>query len=372
MALKPSAHRSLERVVEADRFLDTPHPRENFAFFGHDATEEILRELYLSGRMPQACLIGGPPGIGKATLAWRLARFILANPNASKCSGTVLDGLEVPRDAPIARQVAALSHPDLFLLRRGLNPKDQQLYREIRVEDVRKAARMFRQSTSRGGYRVCIVDSTEDLNEESASALLKIVEEPPPRSLFLLVAHKPDRVLPTIRSRCHKISLKPLHGNEILQVIDALGSPWSDAPEEERRAATASAHGSIHDAIRHLGTSGARFAVVVEKLLADLPVLDWYEIHSLAEAMARPENGPDFESLLIAAYDWLDRETRQRCKVEQGAAVERPIACACAWETVADMARRTMAFNLDRRPVVLTLFAELAAAAAGSIRSHQV
>jgi len=365
MAPRLLAPQSVERIAEADRFEGTPHPRENVEFFGQDAAEQALIELRWSGQIPHACLIGGPPGIGKATLAWRLTRFILANPDPATNDRPAPTKLFVPRDHPVARQIVALSHPDVFLLRRAWNSKDQQLFNDIRVDDVRKAARMFRQSSGCGGFRICILDCAEDLNAESANALLKIVEEPPPRSLFLIIAHKPDRVLPTIRSRCRKITLKRLEINDISRIIEVIGPPWSDASDHERHAASASARGSIHDALRRLGTSGTRIAAILDDMMADLPRLDWHKVHALADRVARPDSAEDFDTLVIAAFDWLDRQSRLGCDAGQGAQIERAVIYAGAWEAAAALTRRMTTFNLDRRSVVLSLFGELAAAARG-------
>jgi DNA polymerase-3 subunit delta' len=192
--------------------------------------------------------------------------------------------------------------------------------------------------------------------------LLKIVEEPPPRSLFLLVAHKPGRVLPTIRSRCRKLSLKPLRAEDISEIILSLGPPWSDADDGERLAASSSAHGSVHEALRRLGVSRSQITAVVEDLLSGLPQLDWGKVHALADEVARPDGAEAFDAVLIAAFDWLDRQARLACFEGQGAPIGEIVACASAWEAVAGRARRMTSFNLDRRPVVWSLFAELAAA----------
>ena len=172
---------------------------------------------YLSGHLPQAFIVGGPPGVGKATLAWRLARFLLANPDPAAAAGEARADLFVAPDHPVSRQIAAMAHPDLVLLRREWNEKDKRFFTEIRVEDVRRAIHMFQQAAGRGGYRICILDCAEDLNPSSANALLKLIEEPPPRSLFLIVAHRPGQMLATLRSRCQKILLKPLAAADIGQ-----------------------------------------------------------------------------------------------------------------------------------------------------------
>ena len=180
------APKTLETTPESDRFEDTPHPRESFDFFGHAETEREIILSYLSGHLPQAFIVGGPPGVGKATLAWRLARFLLANPDPAAAAGEATADLFVAPDHPVSRQIAAMAHPDLVLLRREWNEKDKRFFTEIRVEDVRRAIHMFQQAAGRGGYRICILDCAEDLNAHSANALLKLIEEPPPRSLFLI------------------------------------------------------------------------------------------------------------------------------------------------------------------------------------------
>jgi DNA polymerase-3 subunit delta' len=206
----------------------------------HDGRPEPERQFilsYLSGHLPQAFIVGGPPGVGKATLAWRLARYLLANPDPAAAMGEARADLFVAPDHPVSRQIAALTHPDLVLLRREWNEKDKRFFTEIRVEDVRRATHMFQQAAGRGGYRICILDCAEDLNPSSANALLKLVEEPPPRSLFLIVAHRPGKMLATLRSRCQKILLKPLAAAAIGQFVAALGPPWSAADEAKLESA---------------------------------------------------------------------------------------------------------------------------------------
>ncbi len=152
-----------------------------------------------------------------------------------------------------------MSHPDLFLLRREWSEKTKKHFTEIRVEDVRRRAiHMFHQAAGRGGYRVCIVDSAEDLNASGANALLKLIEEPPPRSVFMIVAHRPGRVLATIRSRCRKISLKELGVDAVADIVATLGPPWSGPARRQVGAAVASARGSLHGVLRLLNGRGLK------------------------------------------------------------------------------------------------------------------
>jgi DNA polymerase III subunit delta' len=360
------APKTLETSPESDRFDDTPHPRESYHFFGHTEAETGLLRSCLSGHLPQALIVGGPPGVGKATLAWRLARFLLADPGPAAVAGVARADLFVAPDHPVSRQIAAMAHPDLVLLRREWNEKDKRFFTEIRVEDVRRAIHLFQQAAGRGGYRICILDCAEDLNLSSANALLKLVEEPPPRSLFLIVAHRPGQMLATLRSRCRKILLKPLAAADIDHIVAALGPPWSAAGEAKLAAAIARAQGSIHNVLRLLDDRGIELDTNLARMLDDLPRIDWSKVHALAERVTGRNNGKDFEAMLAAIDAWLDARVRDGARTFQGDCVRRLAPYALVWEKLAEAARETETFNLDKRPFVLSLFADLAAAARGS------
>ena len=174
--------------------------------FGHAEAEQALLEAYRCGRIPHAWLIGGESGIGKATLAYRMARFVLAHPDPAVPAVQKATSLAVPADHPVARRVAGQAHSDLLVLERVVNEKTGKLFTVIRVDDVRRSVPFFGSTAGEGGWRVAIVDSVDELNKESENALLKVLEEPPPRALLLLVSHAPGRVLPTIRSRCRALA----------------------------------------------------------------------------------------------------------------------------------------------------------------------
>ncbi|MGH6842091.1 MAG: DNA polymerase III subunit delta', partial [Methylocella sp.] len=334
----------------------------SFTCFGHAETKRQLFLAYLAGQLPQAFIIGGPPGIGKATLAWRLARFLLANPDPSTIAGEARADLFVAPGHPVSRQIAAKAHPDLVLLRREWNEKDKRFFTEIRVEDVRRVIHMFQQAAGMGGYRICILDCAEDLNPSSANALLKLIEEPPPRSLFLIVAHRPGQMLATLRSRCQKIVLKPLAAADIAQFVAALGPPWSKVDEAKLAAAIARAHGSVHNVLRLLDDRGNEFDSNLGRMLDDLPRIDWSKVHALAGLVAARDQAKDFETMLAAIDDWLDTRVRQGAQ-SPGANCARLAPYALVWEKLSEAAREIKTFNLDKRPFVLSLFADLAAAA---------
>ena len=187
-----------------------PHPRATSELFGHAEAEQTLLDAYRGGRIPHAWLIGGERGIGKATLAYRMARFVLAHPDPAAPAVQNAKSLAVPADHPVARRIAGQAHSDLLVLERVINEKTGKLFTVTRVDDVRRTVPFFGSTAGEGGWRVAIVDPLEDLNRDGENALLKVLEEPPPRALLLLVSHAPGRVLPTIRSRCRTLILRPL------------------------------------------------------------------------------------------------------------------------------------------------------------------
>jgi DNA polymerase III subunit delta' len=363
---KSMAQRLSEPWPESDRFEGTPHPREIYDFFGHAEAEGELLRSYLRGCLPHAFIISGLPGIGKATLAWRLARFILADPDSARATRMDRTDLFVPPSHAISRQVAALSHPDLALLRREWIPETKRHATRIQVDDVRRAIHMFQRAAGRGGFRICLLDCADDLNPSSANALLKLVEEPPPRSLFLIVAHQPGRLLATLRSRCRKIHLKPLGSEDISNVLAALGPPWSNTSEPKRKTAIARAQGSVHRTLRLLDEGGIALETAVVRVLDELPQIDWNRAHILADRIAARHNSADYESALTLIDEWLDAQVHLGAQGYRKDCARRLARFADVWEKLGEAAREMETFNLDKRLFVLSLIADLAAAARAS------
>jgi DNA polymerase-3 subunit delta' len=347
-----------EAVPEADRFEDAPHPRETFDLVGHAGAERALLDAYKTNRLPHAFIIGGETGIGKATLAWRLARFVLARPDPADVQEA--QDLAIEPNHPAARKIVALSHSDVFLLRREWNEKTKRHFTEIRVDDVRQAIHMFQRSAGAEGYRICIVDSADELNRSAANALLKLVEEPPPRSLFLIIAHRPGLILPTLRSRCRTLFLRPLSTDEVVTVIDRLGGPWTEVDSATRRAAAERAQGSVSSALRLLAEDGLELDRLVGGLLDNLPALDWRAVHALADRVAPRDKEAEFDRLMVSIMGWID--TRLHSEAARGAGRLAPLAEV--WEKAAEAAREAEVMNLDKRPLILSIFADLAAARA--------
>jgi len=177
---------------------------------GHAAAQAHILEIWRSGRVPHGWLISGPSGIGKALLAQQFATFALA--------GSVPEGLQIADDHPTARRMASGGHADFVKVERTENTTGT-LREEIVVDDVRRIAPMFRRTAAEGGWRVALVDGADRMNPSAQNAILKILEEPPPQALIILTAEQPGRLLPTLRSRVHKLALQPLGTEEVVAIL---------------------------------------------------------------------------------------------------------------------------------------------------------
>jgi DNA polymerase-3 subunit delta' len=334
-----------------------PHPRTTSMLHGHEAAEQALLAAYRSGRMQHAWLIGGPAGIGKATLAYRLARFVLANPDPAAPEVQRAASLAVGPDHHVARRIAAQAHGDLLALERRINEKTGKLFQDIPVGDVRRTVSFFGSTASEGGWRVAIVDSVDELNAAGANALLKIVEEPPRRSLLLLVAHFAARVLPTIRSRCRVLALRPLDPPALVRAAAAaLGRDPSDPALAK---AAAAADGGVTRAIALCGGPLLAVRERVNELLGRVPAVDPRALHALADVLDRADRDA-LDTFVETVRAWLSNELRRTPQT-----LGRLAPLAEVWSRLDRAARDVETYNLDRRPLVFAVFGWLAEAVPG-------
>jgi DNA polymerase-3 subunit delta' len=333
----------------------TSHPREATTLFGHSAAEGALLAAYSSGRVPHGILIAGPKGIGKATLAYRFARFVLSHPDPTARDVQDATSLQVDPTNPIARRIAAQSQPDLLVIERTLNERGT-LRNQIAVDDVRRTVPFFGSTAGEGGWRIVIIDAVDDLNRSGANALLKVLEEPPRRGLLLLVAHSTARVLPTLRSRCRIISLRPLAQADVAAALTAVARSQGD---DEEVAAAAAAGGSVNRALGLLEEDALTLRQQALDVLARLPALEPAELHALGDAIAGTDPQP-----LAAFLDTVNTWLSQRLDGGRGD-LARLNRLAEASERINAAARDAEMYNLERKPLVFNVFGLLAEATRG-------
>ncbi len=368
---------------EADRAPGAPHPRETAVLHGQGAAEAAFLAAFAAGRLHHAWLLTGPRGVGKATLAWRIARFLLATPENG--GGTSLFGDPAPPPAtldvdpahPVARRIRALAEPRLFLLRRPWDEDRKRHAAAIPVDAVRKMQGFLRLSAADGGRRAVIVDAAEEMTAEGANAILKQLEEPPRGVTFLLVSHQPARLLPTVRSRCRRLTLAPLAPADLAAALAAAGAPAADPA-----ALAALSGGSAGEALRLIEGEGPALYARLVRFFAGSPRADRTEAIALAEAAARGAEA--FDLTLYLAERFLARTARTGAggaPLPEAAPGEAAVMARLApdaraaqgWaglaQTLAARARAGRAVNLDPAALVLDMLLRIDAAAAAPGRS---
>jgi DNA polymerase III subunit delta' len=382
-----------ERDDDPDTASDAPaevlEPRANPELWGHEAAEAALLEAHHAGKLPHALIVGGPRGVGKATLAFRLARFLMAQ--GGEAASGLFGAAPPPRslalapDHPVFRRVAASGHADLITVERGRDPRNKDRLRgEIVVEDTRGVANFLRLTPAEGGWRIVIVDSADDMNRNAANALLKILEEPPRRSLLILVSHNPGRLLPTIRSRCRKLTLKPLPDREIVRLV---GRYRPDVAAEDARALALLAEGSIGRALDLAASGGLDLYRSLLKLLQGLPDIDGPALHSFADRLARVGAEDTYRTVTELLSQFLTRMISRAARGIGGTAGEGGWTDIVpgegqgmsrlvgrrgldqwveVWEKVMRLFAQADGLNLDRKQVVLGAFFALEGVARGA------
>jgi DNA polymerase-3 subunit delta' len=354
---------------EGDCAHGAPHPRETPALFGQQAAETAFLDAWSGGRLHHAWLLRGPRGVGKATLAYRIARALLIHGDAPPHS------LDSEPDHPVSRRIVAQSEPRLLTLRRPADPKTGRLKRDLTVDEVRRLTPFFGLSAADGGWRAVVVDAADDMNASAANALLKTLEEPPPRAALLLVAHAPGALPPTIRSRCRTLDLRPLGAEDMTRALTAAGAD----PGAEPGALAALSGGSPGAALRLAQGGGAALYARLARLLGGAPGLDRSLLLEVAEGCAgRGEAEARFEltcELTVALLHRLARsgagaplpeatlgEARlaQRLSPDPGRARLWAEAAADA----ASRAARARAVNLDPASAILDMWLAIDAVAA--------
>jgi len=372
----------LDDLPEPDRLEGAPHPRETPHLFGQAAAEAGFLDAFNAGRLHHGWLITGPRGVGKATLAWKLARFLRATPAPGDGGGLFgapepPTSLDIPPDHPVMRQSRMLAEPGILLIRRSPNANTGKMSKEIRAEDVRRLRDFFGLSLPDGGRRAVIVDAADEMNPTAANALLKMLEEPPAGAVLFLVSHQPSRLLPTIRSRCRELRLAPLGADDLAAALDQAGTPPSDHPA----ALAELSAGSVGAAVTLSALGGLETYASLTRIFAE-PRFDRPAAIRLAESASGAANAPRFD-LVLELFDLflarLARHGAGRLPAAEAAPGEAALLArlapdawsARAWASLAQelsaRAAHGRAVNLDPAALILDMIFRINETAAARV-----
>jgi DNA polymerase-3 subunit delta' len=329
-------------IPEPDRVDGAPHPRRTRVLYGQETAEREFLNSWRAGRLHHGWLLAGPRGVGKATLAWRMARALIAQDPGAMLAPEIPDTLDMDPEAPTYRRCASLGEPRLKLIRRGWDDKLKRLRTRIVVDDTRTLRDFMGLTAADGGWRVVIVDPVDEMNPSAANAILKMLEEPPAKCVLILISHAPARLLPTIRSRCRRLDLRALAADPLIRAV-AHAAP--DLPPPSPALAQLSG-GSAGDALRLSAAEGPEIYASLLKLFANAPGIDRAALHLLAESASGPGS-----------------EARRDALVRLGALLPQRLARAAAIgppDAEAGPGERRLMARLAARPAQARIWADAA------------
>lgn len=326
-------------------------PRERESIVGRSDLERSLRASIDDRALTNGWIIAGPAGSGKATLAYRLARAILEPPALADA-----DSLQMSASARTFRLVANKGHPDLFVAERQYDEKNDRYETEITVETIRKLTAFLNKTAGFGGWRVAIIDSADEMSRQASNALLKSLEEPPPRTTLLLAANAPGRLLATIRSRCRRIDLRPVSPETIARLL-------IDEAAVDPNAASAialAAQGRPGYALTLAAGDGAEAIAAMGEFFDSAAASgDTARAAAAVSGKAATERWDIFKELLL---EKLSEAARARARNEQVAGPLAAMPAAALLEahtSLSSLLLRGEAVNLDRRDLVLAMGRDL-------------
>jgi len=323
--------------------------------FGHEAERQFLQQQLAGGHLPHALLFEGEQGIGKASLAFHLAYQILAGQGHKAPPAPAL-WREPAADCPIWRKMLQDAHPGLLYIRRGRDPKSRNLRTAITVDDIRRVSRFLQQTAADNGWRIVLVDSADDMNRNAANALLKTLEEPPAKALFILIAHQAGRLLPTIRSRCRRMRFKPLPDKLMRAALPAVtaGSGRDNAAAPDDRL-IALAAGSMGRALLLLSADGVTIINAAADVL-DKAVFPAPQAQNLADRLSRRDNA---EACAVLFRYLLDYIYKKSFLAAQAGHLARAAALAEFSRRQEQAIQEMLAFNLDKKQFILVLLQQI-------------
>lgn len=349
----PQAYDSIDGV---------PAPSANDFLTGHDENAEFLVQTYQSGRMHHALLLEGEQGIGKASFAFHLAGHILRYPQASNAPLTLA---KPDFNLPLYRQIAGGMHPAVLHVGRPFDQKTSKFRTVITVDEIRKVTHFLTRTASDDGWRIVIIDPADDMNRNAANALLKTLEEPPKKALFILISHSAGRLLPTIRSRCQAVRFKTLDDHAMNAALQHLGTnvglDTSDA--DYMQSLLARSNGSVRKALLMVANGGIEISDAADVILSQ-PVADIPKMQNLAQIL----NGRDAETQYqLFMEHMLNTIALNAVKSAESGLLGEADAWSRYWHKVSDEATQTLTYNLDRKQAVMILLEKTHRAHHGNI-----
>jgi DNA polymerase-3 subunit delta' len=341
-----------ERIApeQHDTLPEIPEPSENPRLVGHQEAANLLVAAYRAGKLHHGLLLAGPQGIGKATLAFHLAYHVLKHPNPEMAP----EALEKPDPgSQLFRLIAQDAHPSVLHLTRPLNKDGKSFKTVLTVDEVRRVNRFLSLTAHDGGFRFVIVDATEDMNNSAANALLKNLEEPPARTIFILISHQLGRLLPTIRSRSQVVRLAPLSNSELIEILSAFEAGVPQEPSA-RQALAEQAGGSARTAILLTQYGGLEIATAAKELLTSRK-LDVAGVYKLADAVSGRDRSIQFGIFNRHVLDEIAGAARRAAEI----GVLPANRLSELWQQVNTAIIDAETYNLDRKQHVIGLMQRL-------------
>ena len=337
-------------------------PINNPLLLGHDDAEQLFLSSFFSKRVPHAWLLTGTKGIGKATFAYRVARFVLTN-NAISSETDELFSSDLEMDKPpinlnsdinnpICRRIMSGGHPDFLNITRTLDEKTGKIKKQITVDEIRKINSFLSLTSAEGGWRVIVIDSLDDLNLNSANALLKILEEPPANTLILLVCHNLMSILETIKSRCRHIKLKLLEKDILITLIKKY---LIELPMDETEILTRLSGGSIGRALYLADGPTLEVFNQIETILSTFPKIDMSKVHELGNTLQRDKTGDLFIHAMHFLANWVANNIKNLATSD----LEKSQPWLDIWDKIVDSVNKLKALNLDQKQVFLNTFVSI-------------
>ncbi len=346
--------------IIADSIEGIPHPAQSTGLVGHEKEIAHLLRQYASGRMHHAWLLTGPRGIGKATLTMQMAAHVFRYPDYTQAP----DSFQKSREHdPVAGKISAGSHPNLLHLTRPWDQKAKKFKTRLTVDEIRQTVPFFGTSRGETGWRVTIVDPADDMNAAASNALLKILEEPPERSLFFIVSHSPAKILPTIRSRCQKLVMEALPESDLVEVLERIGT-CDGMSDDDLKLLVSLSQGSVRQAIILARDEGLDLYRKFEATCKGLEDPDWQQVHALADTVTLRGREDRYRLLMHFAQEYIEKRATGRD------GQEKPVSALARWAEVWEKLQKSISladsYNLDKKQVIINLFSNMGEAVRSS------